>query len=71
MRIISTETWYLTEDRRRRTTDKKRSGSLLVAKGSEIHTAELECYPILEEPKAKAVSEPPENKAIQFKRKRA
>ena len=64
MRIIAEESWYGTAEGKRVRERHPLARFLIVAKGSQIDDAELERYPIFEEPSAKAIDKPPENKAI-------
>jgi hypothetical protein len=51
MRIVTDQAWCLTEDGKRVPLRHPLAVSLLVGKGSEIDDAELERYPLLDEPK--------------------
>lgn len=73
MRLIADRNWWKTDDGHRVPDRHPLARRLLVGKGCEIEEREFERYPVLEETEAKAISEPPENKAINgpWKRKRA
>ena len=72
-KIIADRRWWLTDDGHRVPDRHPRAKQLLVGKGCEIEQSKLDRHPVLIEPEAKAVSEPPENKAINgpWKKKRA